>query len=459
VSVASQLVDPLTCTPISGATIAAIGADGVPISGAAAVTGSDGTFAMCVPSGTPFSISITAAASPLTYSAEAIAGGGFDGEFAQLSLVDNAEVGAFASLLPTALTPGDALILAKVTGVSGCDDIAGWSFAVTLPDGGALPDGGYQLVYFGNNYLPDPAATATSSFGAALIYNIDEATSPFLAVTATNPDGGDCVPINDEIGYTGRLFVTGGAATTDVFILGTNVPAAICPSAALPPKQTVCGAGDAPFSSQVAGGPRPCKGFSGESITAIGGDGMLLPATAMTDPNGVFSLCLPAGLPFTLGVPAASPLPLFTAECLNNDAGCLPQVTYPYAIPTTLAQTADPNKGMVEVDRLPFGAGRLDCPLGGWSLGLTLPDGGPVPDGGYVLVYFDSDSNPDPQATATIGGPAYFYDIDTTISQFFVVTASNPDAGTCQAINRSLGMTGRVFVAPSAETIYLLVLP
>ena len=111
------------------------------------------------------------------------------------------------------------MIIAKLASTQCFGDQAGWTFGISLPDGGLLPDGGYQLVYTGASYVPAPNAVATSSTGAALFYNIDPTISDFLLVTAAAPDDGGCAPINGGLGFTGRVFVSGGAVSIDPFLL------------------------------------------------------------------------------------------------------------------------------------------------------------------------------------------------------------------------------------------------
>jgi hypothetical protein len=48
---------------------------------------------------------------------------------------------------------------------------------------------------------------------------------------------------------------------------------------------------------------------------------------------------------------------------------------------------------------------------------------------------------------------------DTQLSDFFVVTYQNPDAGACTVQNLSLGFTGRVYVAGGAVSACPLFLP
>ena len=61
--------------------------------------------------------------------------------------------------------------------------------------------------------------TASSSKGAALFYNLDPSLSGFLTLTAQAPDAGSCQVINEGLGFTGRVYVTGGSITVVPFLL------------------------------------------------------------------------------------------------------------------------------------------------------------------------------------------------------------------------------------------------
>jgi hypothetical protein len=213
----SQVVDYIACTPIANAAVTAIDADGVPFPGVADTTQSDGSLSLCLPGGVPFSIQMDAAAYPTTYLAELLDADA--GYFSQAASISTAELQAFASIFPGGVEPEMAFVLVKLKAATCGGAFPGWTIGVSLPDGGALPDGGYQLIYFGPSYVPDPTATVTTTKGAAAIYNLDPSISPFIVVTASNPDAGACQSINGSLGLTGRLYVSGGAVTVDPIVL------------------------------------------------------------------------------------------------------------------------------------------------------------------------------------------------------------------------------------------------
>jgi hypothetical protein len=59
----------------------------------------------------------------------------------------------------------------------------------------------------------------------------------------------------------------------------------------------------------------------------------------------------------------------------------------------------------------------------------------------------------------TSSGFAYFYNIDPMLSDFFVISYQNADAGACQPENASIGLTGRVYVAGNALSFFLVEMP
>ncbi len=189
----------------------------MPVSGAAATTASNGSFAVCLPGETSFSIQITASLYPTTYYAEMLNTDA--GYIPQIAAISSAFISGFSALVPGGFQPGTALIIVKMVGTDCHGQFAGWSLGVELPDGSAPPEGSYQLVYLGSTGVPDPTATTMASNGDGLIYNIDSSVSDFLVVTATNPDAGNCPVQNESEGFTGRVYVAGSAVTLDPILL------------------------------------------------------------------------------------------------------------------------------------------------------------------------------------------------------------------------------------------------
>jgi hypothetical protein len=95
--------------------------------------------------------------------------------------------------------------------------LAGWTFALTLPDGGPLPpppDGGpaYFLTYLASNGEPVPTQTSTSVQGGAIFYNV-KAPGNYVNVvsTNTNPDAG-CFLLQSPADFSGEVLVAPSTA-------------------------------------------------------------------------------------------------------------------------------------------------------------------------------------------------------------------------------------------------------
>ena len=160
---------------------------------------------------------VTAPGYPTTYYAEMLnANAGF---FTQLGSVSSDELNAVGAFVPGGVIANRAIVVAQMAAVNCIKDRGGWSFSIALADGGLFPDGGYQLLYLGSNDLPDPTVTATSKNGGAVFYNVDPSLSDFVVISAENPDAGACEPLNASIGMTGRVYVAGGSAAIDPFLL------------------------------------------------------------------------------------------------------------------------------------------------------------------------------------------------------------------------------------------------
>jgi hypothetical protein len=127
---------------------------------------------------------------------------------------------AFASIVSVGNVSTQAAIMAGVQSASRkapcVDNATGWQFALDLPDGGVLPDGGAvpaQLYYVASNGFPMQSLTATSSYGIGLFFNVDTAVTNVVSLEATNPDAGPCPIDLAGLMLTGRLYVAEGALT------------------------------------------------------------------------------------------------------------------------------------------------------------------------------------------------------------------------------------------------------
>jgi hypothetical protein len=213
---ASELIDLVSCDPLGGVALQAIGADGVPITGASATSdATTGVFALCVPEQEPLTMSFSLANYPQTYYQESLGTEQID----WIGMLDNSTINEIATFFPGGVDPSGGIVgIFFSTGNSGCA-IDNWGVALTLPDGGAIPDGGAALVYLDPMSIPEPSLTSTSGAGIAVFYNIDTTTTSFFQVTTTNLDAGACAPQNAADGFTGRVFVGSGAVTYVIYRL------------------------------------------------------------------------------------------------------------------------------------------------------------------------------------------------------------------------------------------------
>jgi len=207
---ASQLVDAVACTVISGASISGVGTDGIPYPLASATSGANGTFYLCSPEGNAVTIEAIAGGYPTTYIAEVDPI--FVQGIVQVPLISTDTINTVTPLFPG--RPYDqalgTLIVKTNTGNNCKQANAGWTVTLSFPDGGSLPDGGYEFVYGDATGIPDPTVTETES-GFVYFYNIDPTLGDFFRISYENADAGFCQPQNDTVGITGRVYVAGNA--------------------------------------------------------------------------------------------------------------------------------------------------------------------------------------------------------------------------------------------------------
>ena len=219
-AVRSYLVDIATCEGVS-ATISAIDSNGVPVAGDSTLSDPcNGDFSLCTPQGGAFTLQIQAVAYPTTYTAEMTSRA--SGSFAQFVMLTSDQLAALDSFVPVTVDSNKDTIIVGLPSDSGqCEGPpkVGWTYALTLPDGGAFPDGGYFLSYQDTNFLPDPTLTATTQLGTAIFFNVDPTVSDYVLITAANPTPGTCDPRNASLGFTGRVLVTASALSYDAFLL------------------------------------------------------------------------------------------------------------------------------------------------------------------------------------------------------------------------------------------------
>jgi hypothetical protein len=229
-----------------------------------------------------------------------------------------------------------------------------------------------------------------------------------------------------------------------------------------PPVVLTCGGGTVDFSSQIVD-ILACTTVDGANVQALDPNGIpYTQSAAVTSSTGTFGVCLPGNEPFTLEMTAAMYPTTYFGELEGEQGEALPQLGLISSEFLAVAGAIIPNGfnsvlGVVIVKvNSTFACSMAQS---GWSVGISLPDGGALPDGGYQLVYING-AIPMPGLTSTqAAGAAILYNIDPTLSEFFVINYSNPDAGACQATNVAFGLTGRVYVPGNAVSVFPILLP
>jgi hypothetical protein len=209
----SQLIDYQSCASICGATVQALDPAGVPIEGTAQLSDPvGGTFHFCLPAGATFETAITAPGYGTYYYGEIQ--GQLSVHVPAIGLLSAASLSAFAAFIPGGFDPARGAIAVPTNASDLCvnpDKKAGFVVSLTDADGGAFPDGGYQLIYLSAGGFPDPSLTATSTLGIAIVYDIDPAVTTFPTLRFSNPDAGACQEVvNEEVGFTGRVEIAAG---------------------------------------------------------------------------------------------------------------------------------------------------------------------------------------------------------------------------------------------------------
>ena len=205
-----------SCQALCGATVQLLDENDAPIAGASAIANANtGEADICLPGSFTYSPSASATGYPLFYYGE------IQDQLTQpipgLGMIDTTTLSAFANFVP-GYHPGLALMDINVTSQSQCPNNAGWSVALALPDGGAWPDGGAQVLYVDTTGVPNSALTATTSWGVAVV-GADPSISTLVELQFSNPDAGACQPLNPFIGFTGRIRIGANAVSVQAIVL------------------------------------------------------------------------------------------------------------------------------------------------------------------------------------------------------------------------------------------------
>jgi hypothetical protein len=192
-----------TCAEIVGATVEALDQNAVPI--ASATTDATGDFVFCLPAGSVYTPYVQAAGYPPSYLAQQNA----PPRPEWIGLVSTGTLAVVTGI--QSYNSADGVVAVFFHSSAACQDQSGWNVTLQLPDGGALPDGGYEMLYLDPDDLPDPDLTATTSSGSAIALNVDTTLVTYVAVSISNPDAGACGDQSAELGGTGLVYVEGNA--------------------------------------------------------------------------------------------------------------------------------------------------------------------------------------------------------------------------------------------------------
>jgi hypothetical protein len=201
---------------------------------------------------------------------------------------------------------------------------------------------------------------------------------------------------------------------------------------------------------------------AGAQVSAIAVDGVPIAGeAAVSGPFGAFALCVTPGEEFSTGIQATGYAQAYI-EDLDLDGGYsgglipLIQTATVQAFAAVLAGF-DPSDAVI-VTEMVSASGQPPCNvLGGWAVSAHLPDGGAV---SYQTAYGTLTGLISDTRTSTDSlGLGYLYNLDPTVTDAVIVTATQVDGGAYCPINDGGPFTGRVVIGAGAFSSAPLVLP
>jgi hypothetical protein len=293
--------------------------------------------------------------------------------------------------------------------------------------GGPVADGGSSAASSSASGVATPSSTGSATSSASSSASSSSAAGGCTAVYGTNGNG--------LFQCTGPPAIDGG-----------------------PPGCT------GPYFASTVQDMSSCGAICDATVTLLDENGAPIPGASEISnaQTGAVDLCLPSHYVFTPSA-AAPGYPLFYYAEVDGE------LTQAFAGMGMLSDNSVSSFGAVLPD-YSASTGTLvvfvytngQCTnVSGWSVSISLPDGGPWPDGGYLRFYCDGTTGyPDPNLTATSGyGVAGFTGLDPTLSQLVLVSFTNADAGACGALNASAGFTGRIRIGVGDISIDPLLVP
>jgi hypothetical protein len=198
-------------------------------------------------------------------------------------------------------------------------------------------------------------------------------------------------------------------------------------------------------------------------------------SATLTSDGGLYTICIPAGVPTTLVFTAPSYLTLYLPELILSTSS-LPSALGHIALPCLQGledyahelPALNPAQPMIfaQIDSLaptqPPCGGFNDAgisALAGWTFTDSLAEGGAGEGGPWPVGYLDTSNDLQPVSATFSTGEAIIYDIDPG-ALYVSVQASNASLDAlCAPLNVDLGVDGRVYVAPNAVSVYPWIIP
>jgi hypothetical protein len=224
-----RLVDLSDLKPVPGLAVSAYNPAGPPfveqVAGSSTISDDGGLVVECIPVGQPVYLGIQGQGYSQCGTANFSLSANYDGyrRIGLLSMADMTLLAGYINAQHPALAldtsaPMIAVGIEAPTGSPCIPQIAGWSFSLSLPDGGplpALPDGGlpFGMVYLTANGEPDISLTATTANGGVLFYDVQvPGTYVNLLSQNTNADAG-CFITTSPLDLTGQALVAPSVVT------------------------------------------------------------------------------------------------------------------------------------------------------------------------------------------------------------------------------------------------------
>jgi hypothetical protein len=193
-----------------------------------------------------------------------------------------------------------------------------------------------------------------------------------------------------------------------------------------------------------------------------------------SDSQGLFTLCVPNGTPFTVQFLATGFAPGYLAEAiLNQDQSTTGNALYLLCetlVEIFQAESSGWNfatQGSVLVSIVSSASGNGPCNpsgpgLSGWHVQSSLPDGGEPTAGpmGWPVGYLDSSGQPSSTVSSTYSdGYAIVYNIDSSLDLVAIQVDGGPTGAVCPTSNPELGFDGLVHVQPGGFGMFPYAIP